>query len=167
MLSRKTSIRLELLQLLGGKKYPVHNLIPLLLLSSKLSGYKRQSVVNTLQQLKKEKLIRTGSDAVMLSPQGRAYLQKQSDRLHFFTSPFQKNSPKNLLVLFDIPENKKVEREWFRKQLREFGYEMIQKSVWLGPSPLPAEFVKYVHAIGLADTIKTFKLASNQHIPSL
>ena len=36
---------------------------------------------------------------------------------------------------------------------------MIQKSVWVGPSPLPKEFMNYISKIGLKSTIKTFKLA--------
>lgn len=167
MLSRKNSIYELLLQELRLKKYPQRNLIFLLLTHQTFSKYKRQTLANALQKLKKEKLIRIGADAIMLSQKGQEYIKKKGDRLHFFNSPFQKNSPKNLLVLFDIPEDRKGEREWFRKQLKEFGYEMIQKSVWLGPSPLPKEFVQYVKSIGLHDTIKTFKLASNQTLPSL
>lgn len=103
----------------------------------------------------------------MVSPQGKKYVESRMSRLHLFDSPFSKNQKKDLIVLFDIPENKKGEREWFRKQLREFGYEMIQKSVWLGPSPLPKEFVEYVKQVGLKDSVRTFKLASKQNINSL
>jgi hypothetical protein len=38
---------------------------------------------------------------------------------------------------------------------------MIQKSVWVGPSPLPKEFMDYVKEIGLKDNLKTFKLAKS------
>ena len=76
-----------------------------------------------------------------------------------FVSPFSKKSPKNLLVMFDIPEVKKAEREWFRFHLRQFGYKMIQKSVWVGPSPLPKDFLDYIKDIKLKECIKTFKLA--------
>src|SRR3989344_2562284 len=54
---------------------------------------------------------------------------------------------------------KKKERDWFRRQLKNFDYTMIQRSVWVGPSPLPKEFLDYVKAIGLRDHLKTFKLA--------
>lgn len=76
-----------------------------------------------------------------------------------FSSCFEKNAPKNLIVMYDIPAEKKKERDWFRRQLKNFNYEMIQKSVWVGPSPLPEEFLDYVKAIGLKDQLKTFKLA--------
>ena len=49
-----------------------------------------------------------------------------------FDSPFQKNSPKNLLLMYDVPYTMKKERDWFRRHLVKFGYIMIQKSVWVG-----------------------------------
>ena len=76
-----------------------------------------------------------------------------------FSSPFTKNSPKNLILMYDVIEEKKKERDWFRRQLKNFDYMMIQKSVWVGPSPLPKEFLDYVKEIGLKDHLKIFKLA--------
>lgn len=61
--------------------------------------------------------------------------------------------------MYDIPHEKKKERDWFRRQLKKFHYAMIQKSVWVGPSPLPRDFLDYVKLIGLKKQLKTFKLA--------
>lgn len=77
---------------------------------------------------------------------------------HAFFSPFKKNSPKNLILMYDVTEKQKKERDWFRRQLKNFSYVMIQKSVWVGPSPLPKEFLDYVKTIGLNRHLKTFKL---------
>lgn len=76
-----------------------------------------------------------------------------------FVSPFLENAPKNLLLIYDIPEEMKKERDWFRRQLVNFGFIMIQKSVWVGPSPLPKEFLDYLKEIKIKDNFKTFKLA--------
>jgi DNA-binding transcriptional regulator PaaX len=81
--------------------------------------------------------------------------------LESFSSNFKKDAPKNLLVIYDIPEGKKRERDWFRRQLRSFDFVMIQRSVWVGPSPLPKEFLDYVKSIGLQKVFKTFKLAKS------
>ena len=78
-----------------------------------------------------------------------------------FYSPFKKDSPKNLIVMYDIPHLQKKERDWFRRQLVNFGYIMIQKSVWVGPSPLPKEFLNYLKEIKIKDDFKTFKLAKS------
>ena len=79
--------------------------------------------------------------------------------LKSFAVDFKKNGYKNLLIIYDIPEAKKKERDWFRRQLINFSFIMIQRSVWVGPSPLPADFLAYVKDIGLKKEFKTFKLA--------
>ncbi len=86
-----------------------------------------------------------------------------------FTSPFRSLSPKNLIVMYDIPHEMKKERDWFRRQLIKFDYIMIQKSVWVGPSPLPGEFLSYLKKIKIGDKFRTFKLAKpfNQHISAM
>ncbi len=76
-----------------------------------------------------------------------------------FDSNFDKNSPKNLIVMYDVPHEFKKERDWFRRQLIRFEYTMIQKSVWVGPSPLPKNFLSYIKQTKIADNFKTFKLA--------
>ncbi|HCY18060.1 MAG: hypothetical protein UR62_C0017G0023 [Candidatus Nomurabacteria bacterium GW2011_GWF2_35_12] len=78
-----------------------------------------------------------------------------------FVSNFHKDTPKNLLLIYDIPEGKKKERDWFRRQLKNFDFIMIQRSVWVGPSPLPEEFIDYLKRIGLQKEFKTFKLAKS------
>jgi len=90
--------------------------------------------------------------------------KKNSDRVKqiynvSFYSCFKETSPKNLIVIYDIPEEKKKERDWFRRSLKKFNFIMIQRSVWVGPSPLPNDFLDYVKSIGLKDKFKTFKLA--------
>lgn len=84
----------------------------------------------------------------------REYLQS-------FMSNFQKDAPKNLLLIYDIPEVRKKERDWFRRQLKNFDFIMIQRSVWVGPSPLPLDFLDYLKRISLHGEFKTFKLAKS------
>lgn len=86
------------------------------------------------------------------APARRQYLRN-------FIFEFPKNSPKNLLLIYDIPHTLKRERDWFRRQLKSFDFIMIQKSVWVGPSPLPADFTAYLKVLGLQKEFKTFKLA--------
>ncbi len=76
-----------------------------------------------------------------------------------FASPFKEDSPKNLIVMYDVPHEMKKERDWFRRHLIKFGYVMIQKSVWVGPSPLPKHFLEYLKEIKIGDKFKTFKIS--------
>jgi DNA-binding transcriptional regulator PaaX len=93
----------------------------------------------------------------------RSRIKRKNRKRNFyhiaFSSSFNEDLPKNLILMYDVVEEKKKERDWFRRQLKNFGYIMIQRSVWVGPSPLPKEFVDYVKEIGLQDHLKTFKLA--------
>jgi|SRR3989344_1985559 len=81
--------------------------------------------------------------------------------LRSFISNFSKEAPKDLILMYDIPHTRKKERDWFRRQLKNFDFVMIQKSVWVGPSPLPVEFISYLKRIGLQKEFKTFKLAKS------
>lgn len=87
-------------------------------------------------------------------------VQKRNYSFHkCFDFNFANTSPKDLIVMYDIPSDKKSEREWFLRQLKKFDYIMIQKSVWVGPSPLPKDFLAYIKSIGLLDQLRTLKLA--------
>lgn len=162
MLSHKSIIGEKIIRLLYDRKYVTAVAVQQILGDDLFSSFHPQSVRNALSKLVKKEMIRVGADGIVLRSNGRKYVEQKIQRLQYFDSPFLSNAPKNLLVLFDIPEDRKGEREWFRKQLREFGYVMIQKSVWLGPSPLPKAFVHYVKTIGLESCIKTFRLARTQ-----
>src|SRR3989344_2971341 len=78
--------------------------------------------------------------------------------LRSFSSEISGKILRNLLLVYDIPEERKKERDWFRRQLMNLGFVMIQRSVWVGPSPLSKEFLDYLKKIGLQKEFKTFKL---------
>ena len=118
--------------------------------------------------------MRVNSFGVPLFSRGRKSRAKTEGRKKafyntVFISPFKKDAPKNLIVMYDIPHNLKKERDWFRRQLVKFEYVMIQKSVWVGPSPLPKDFLDYLKEIKIKDNFKTFKLAKsyNTHISAM
>lgn len=122
--------------------------------------YKDQTIRSTMSRLHNRGFIKNTSGQWSITKSGKKYLITEKKKLlSKFNSPFNKNSPKNLIVMFDIPELKKVQRNWFRLHLIKFGYIMIQKSVWVGPSPLPRKFVSYVKEIGLQSCLRSFKLA--------
>ena len=143
---RYKGVRVNLLGLPIFKKYP--------------SG----SIRTTIWRLHEQCLIEKDLAGWYITPAGKNYIKRKADSLLGFDFRFPKDAPKNLIVMYDIPENQKAEREWFRWHLKKFNYEMIQRSVWVGPSPLPKEFMEYVRKIKLKDAIKTFKLAKAYHL---
>jgi hypothetical protein len=90
--------------------------------------------------------------------ESRTPLRKYSGYKHFdYNSSI--NTPKDTIVMFDIPSNKRSERDWLRYQLKGFNYSLIQKGVWVGPSPLPKEFIRYAESIGFLNRLKVLRLA--------
>ncbi len=127
-------------------------------------SYSKRTLRSTTDRLRKDELIKKESNGFTLTSKGRTYLKRKEDSLKSFSKPEGTDSPKNLLVMFDVPISQKAEREWFRFHLKKFGYVMIQKSVWVGPSPLPKDFLEYLKEIKLKECIKTFKLARSYKI---
>lgn len=125
----------------------------------KFKDYSQNSLSGTLSYLRKTGLVEVLDNELKVTLKGQKYIKKKMDSLRQFHFSFNKNAPKNLIVMFDIPETKKAEREWLRWHLKKFNYSMIQKSVWVGPSPLPRGFSDYLEKIKIKDCFKTFKLA--------
>lgn len=121
--------------------------------------YKNNSFTNTVYRLRKNGFIDKKSGKWILTKPGKEYFENKRKLSLKFSSPFVLNAPKNLLLMFDIPESKRAERNWLRWHLKEFQYYMIQQSVWVGPSPLPKKFTTHIEKMGLNLYIKTFKLA--------
>lgn len=118
-----------------------------------------RSFYSTLYRMEKQELIAKDGRGWYLTKAGR---KKALSGMSFrrFNSPFKQNEPKNLLLLFDIPNDKHSYRDWLRNQLKEFGYTMIQKSVWYGPSPLPPDFLRYLrNDLKLGKNVKMFKVS--------
>jgi DNA-binding transcriptional regulator PaaX len=127
--------------------------------------YKYQTLANRCNILKQRGFIKeTATGEYFITGKGRFYLEKQKDILKKFETQNNENSPKDLLIVYDIEENRKKERNWLRFHLKKFHFVMIQKSVWVGPSPLPKEFTDYLKEIKLGDNLKTFKLAKGYNL---
>lgn len=122
--------------------------------------YKYQTLANKFSILNKKGFVKKMNNGeYLITTKGKIFLEKGKDILKMFGTEKDENSPKDLLIVYDIEENKKKERNWFRRHLRKFHFIMIQRSVWVGPSPLPKDFSDYLKEIELGGNLKTFKLA--------
>ena len=126
-----------------------------------ISGLNRGSVRVAISRLKKNGYVTMEKGYIKGLPRGWSFLNESRGKLPTLSSPFKENASKNLLVIFDIPENQKFKRDWLRSHLKLFGYVMLQQSAWIGPSPLPRDFMECLDEYGLRTFIKTFKLAKN------
>jgi DNA-binding transcriptional regulator PaaX len=120
-----------------------------------------RSIRTTIDRLKQKGFVEKELQGIVLSKYGKEYVKRKIDSLKQFSKIENISKDKNLLLMFDIPTERKAEREWLRWHLKKFDYIMVQKSVWVGPFPLPKEFKEYLEKIKLNKCIKTFKLAKS------
>ena len=86
--------------------------------------------------------------AIIITPKG---LEKLFNIKMKLTKKKRRTDKKWQMVLFDIPETKRKQRDWFRKGLQYLGYKKLQKSIWV----CPYEVLKETQ-----DLIKRYKLES-------
>jgi len=102
----------------------------------KSKKYTTKQLRQSLYKLKKNKLIGISSEGnktvVKLTKNGRERLLKYRLEDMRMVKP-KKWDKKWRLVIFDIPENLKVNRTVFSRKLRELGFVALQKSVWVWP----------------------------------
>jgi DNA-binding transcriptional regulator PaaX len=130
----------------------------------KKKDHPQSSFSSTMSRLKKKGFVEIKSGKWILTENGKKYFDDKKKLTFRFVSPFVLNAPRNLLLMFDVPESKRAERNWLRWHLKEFQYYMIQQSVWVGPSPLPQKFKEHAKNMGLNKFVKTFKLAKPYQI---
>jgi len=127
--------------------------------------YKYQTLANRCSMLKSGGYIKEINGIYFITNKGEEFLNKKI-KTYFrkFTSDKTDKDPKDLLILYDIPQNQTSIRNWFRRELISFHFVMVQRSVWVGPSPLPKDFLQYVKELKISENFKTFKLAKGLNI---
>ena len=95
----------------------------------------------TLSRLKRQGLVSrkkwSRSSVWSLTSHGQGRLKFQAEKIE---PPEPDGIPR--LVVYDIPETDKHKREWVRRELVSYGFKQLQKSVWVGFSPLPEDFTR-------------------------
>jgi len=62
------------------------------------------------------------------------------------------------LVIFDIPERERKKRDIVRAELIACRFQQLQKSVWIGTTPLPEDFMVLTHDLGLKGKVHIFSI---------
>jgi len=122
--------------------------------------YKYQTLANRCSILKSRGYIKESKGEYFITYRGEEFLNKKPIfRFSKFISNKIDKDPKDLLIIYDIPQRQTSIRNWFRRELKSFHFRMIQRSVWVGPSPLPEDFIQYVKDLQIDKNFKIFKLA--------
>lgn len=93
------------------------------------------------------------TEGVILTPKGMGKILKIKRRI--------KNKKKRrdghlIMIIFDIPENKRMKRDFLRSVLMELGYEPLQKSVWVSPYDVYKETEEAVRSYKIIPYVKLF-----------
>lgn len=127
-----------------------------------IDSYKRvapQTVASLLSRLKQQGLVerrgRKGSSSWLLTDQGRQLLKanKASMKPVF---PLQDGITR--LVIFDIPERERKKRNIIRMELVGHGFQLLQRSVWIGHIPLPADFIELIDTLHMKNHVHIFSV---------
>ncbi len=106
-----------------------------------------------ISRLKSRGIIEEKNDFFYLSNKGKIIHQNPYKKIN--EKPGKLNK---ILIIFDIPERKKKVREWIRRQLKGWDFEMVQKSVWIGDGPLPQGFMDRLKFLCVDRGVKVYKL---------
>lgn len=71
------------------------------------------------------------------------------------------------IITFDVPEAERIKREWLRAVLRNLGFKMIQKSVWVGKIKIPKEFLDDLLKLRLVDFVEIFEISKTGSLKHL
>lgn len=101
--------------------------------------------------------------AYILSPQGKAWINQQLERLH------QKEKEwdgKYRIVVFSIPERSRTLRDRLRRALRKIGFEPYEKGIWISLYDERDKILKIIDEIGIGHHFVYFEskfLAGSQN----
>lgn len=116
----------------------------------------RRSLYHALRRLERRNLVgarrRGRSDEWFLTPEGERSLQRLQAKMRYVTP--RRWDGKWRLVIFDVPERIRGRRNFLRKELSDFGFHQLQKSVWVMPYPLPAAFSEFIGELELGKHLR-------------
>lgn len=82
---------------------------------------------------------------------GREWLK--NEQLRYFKNQFTKWDKKWRVVIFDIPQDKSLERQSFRRKLILMGFQPLQKSVFIFPYPCEEEIALIARELNITNNI--------------
>lgn len=110
----------------------------------------------TLSRLKAKGMVRRNERGIWgVTEKGLSYGKKRFSRR---ARDFSRPRKRNMIIAFDVPESYRGGRDWLRIELRSLGFEMLQKSVWFGPGPLPKDFLETLQDIKVLKFVKFFEV---------
>jgi virulence-associated protein VapD len=130
-----------------------------------LLGYlKKQGLVENKKENKKSlwKITKKGIDKLRVL--------KERNRFSKVSASYPKapDEASFKIVAYDIPsEGNQKKRDWLRSALRNIGFTMLQKSVWVGKKKVPEEFLQDLRERHLLPHVQIFEIAKRGTIKEI
>ena len=96
-----------------------------------------------------ERVIKNGEAYIRLTSRGKDKVKRDFAFRHL-TSRWDR---KWRVVIFDIAEINRSSRNALRRKLKDLGFGLLQKSVWVSPHDVIFDFREFVISRGLADSV--------------
>lgn len=127
--------------------------------------FSRPTFASILSQLKAQGLVERRRESRgsrwRITPRGKTAVAVRKR-----TKPPQPDGKKRL-VCFDVPERERAKRKWLRGELIALGYRQLQKSVWIGETPLPEEFIGALDTLELRSRVHVLRVATEGSLGDL
>ncbi len=120
----------------------------------KRNQFQNSNFSQEIKRLQRRGLVQVSGNEIIFSPD--ALKRHRNKKISFIAEEPKKE--RKIIMIFDIPETNRRTRDWLRTQIKLWGFKMIQKSVWLGTGPLPAQFNKQIKYLGIEEHIKIFNV---------
>jgi DNA-binding transcriptional regulator PaaX len=110
---------------------------------------KKYQYKKIIEKLSHNKIIYLFGERIELTKKGQDLLRKIQIEDIKIKPPARWNNVWHL-VCYDIPEEKKKERDYFRKTISELGFEVIQDSLWVYPYNCKEEIAVISQNLGIS-----------------
>ncbi len=94
---------------------------------------------------------------IRLTEQGKIFIKKHRESLRWIPHVWDK---KWRLVVFDIPEDKRIPRDHLRRYLKMLGFGKVQRSIWISPYNFIKIIRKYTDELKLSKYV--FQIAADE-----
>jgi DNA-binding transcriptional regulator PaaX len=97
-------------------------------------------------------------DVFLISNKGKQKLTKLKTNLP--TRYYEvKKQDSSVIISFDIPERMRRKRDWLREVVKNLGFEMIHRSVWVGKIKIPKEFILDLERMKIIEFVEIFEVS--------
>ena len=133
---------------------------------------RRKRYTRMIHKLKKDGLIKerlSGQKKILiLTRKGLDKLKILKEKPKSPPSSFRKEIGDRLVIItFDIPEVERRKRGWLRRSLVSLGFNMVQKSVWIGKIKIPKDFLNALFELKINEFVEIFEITKSGSLKNI